>query len=59
MKAYADQLALKGDYFAAASYYVAVNQVREAIEMFKAQNMFKYVFDYDIKSEQFFLIQAS
>eukprot|EP00795_Rhopilema_esculentum_P000326 gene326-9985_t len=41
MKAYADQLASKGDYFAAASYYVAVNKVKEAIEMFKAQNMFK------------------
>lgn len=43
MKAYADQLASKGDYIAAATYYVAVNKVHDAIDMFKMQNMFKWV----------------
>lgn len=41
MKAFADQLASKCDYVTAASYYVAINRIDDAIEMFKAQNMFK------------------
>ena len=41
MQAYGDQLASKGDYITAATYYVGINQVSKAIEMFKAQNMFK------------------
>ena len=41
MQAYGNQLAAKGDYVTAATYFVAINKVKDAIEMFKAQNMFK------------------
>eukprot|EP00794_Sanderia_malayensis_P007551 gene7551-8388_t len=41
MYSYADRLESNGDYYSAATYFLAVNAVGEAIDMFKKHGMFK------------------